>query len=85
MWRMSRPGSSDTPDILIGILLTTLHVVIVNHGRFGATTRWGDKVRVEAPANGESLGNANEVLPANCMANRRTSLTTAKHLSLIHI
>ena len=30
------------------------------HGRLGATTRWGDKVRVEGPANGESLGNANE-------------------------
>ena len=30
------------------------------HGRLGAATRWGDKVRVEGPANGELLGNDNE-------------------------
>ena len=30
------------------------------HGRLGATTHWGDKVRVEGPANGESLGNDNK-------------------------
>ena len=30
------------------------------HGKLGAAIRWGDEVRVEAPANGASLGNANE-------------------------